>query len=130
MTSLIVIRPALRDSLQRGFERGLGTLAGIVAAALIIAATSHSPWVLAAGVTVFAWGSYALFQVDYAWFAVTLTAYVVFLLSLAGIHEKPLIMHRVLFTLCGIGVALLTHLAVNYLLRSRQENLESPRKAS
>lgn len=109
VTSLIVMRPGLRETLQRGTGRAVGTLLGVAVAALMVSATSHSAWVMTAGVVLFAWGSYALFRVSYAYFAACLTAYVVFLLSLAGIREEPLIVHRILFTLIGAALSLGTH---------------------
>jgi uncharacterized membrane protein YccC len=60
-------------------------------------------------VVLFAWASYTLLNVNYAYFAVFLTAYVVFLLSLAGVSQQPLVMHHVLFTAMGGALALGMH---------------------
>jgi hypothetical protein len=109
MTALILLRPALRDTFQRGHARLVGTIAGAVVASVIVALASGNPWLLACGVIVFAWASYALFKVNNAYFAGALTAYVVFLLSLAGVREQTLLEHRIIFTAAGGAVAFVLH---------------------
>ena len=47
--------------------------------------------------------------VNYAAFVATLTAYVVFLLALAGAAERTVVVHRALCTLLGAGLAWLGH---------------------
>jgi uncharacterized membrane protein YccC len=120
ITSLIVLRPGLEETVHRGVARGLGTAIGVAVAGLIVAATFHSPWMMTAGVCIFAAGSYTVFSVNYAYFAACLTAYVVFLLSLAGIREEPLITHRIVFTLMGVVLALGLHWTAAWIERGRR----------
>jgi uncharacterized membrane protein YccC len=107
MTVLIVLRPDHYQTIERGIARMLGTIAGAALAGLIIIVATHNPWILGAGIVLFAWGSYSLFYANYAYFAVCLTAYVVLLLSLAGVSPHPLILHRIAFTAIGGALALI-----------------------
>ncbi len=111
MTAAIVMKGTLRQTFQRGLARIVGTLAGAVLATLIASSLRPDPWILAALVAIFAGSSYLLIYVNYATFAVCLTAYVVFLLALAGLPENALIAHRSLSTILGGAVALAVHVA-------------------
>lgn len=109
MTAVIVIRPGLEEMLQRGFARILGTMIGAAVATLIANLTHGISYVSALLVLLFAWICYSVIWVNYAAFALSLTSYVVFLLSLAGVEENALILHRVAFTLIGGTVAFIGH---------------------
>ncbi len=110
MTVLIVLRPGHSQTIERVIARTLGTFAGAVLAGLIVMFFPHSPWALGAGIVAFTWAAYALFYANYAYFAACLTAYVVFLLSLAGVSPHPLILHRIAFTAIGGGLTLVAWL--------------------
>lgn len=120
MNALIVIRPGFHDSMTRGFARMLGTMAGAAVATVLIRIIPPGHWSLACGALVFAWLSYALSQVNYACFAGCLTAYIAFLLSLVGIPEEQLILHRVLFTALGGGLAFGLHWAATKLMEGQR----------
>jgi hypothetical protein len=109
MTAAIVTKPELRQTFQRGFARVIGTLAGAALATLIASVLRPMPWILASLVVIFAWICYALIYVNYAAFAVSVTAYVVFILALAGLPQTALISHRMLNTLLGGVIALIVH---------------------
>ena len=109
MTAVIVIRPGLEEMLQRGFARILGTIIGAAVATLIANLTHAVPYVSALLVAVFAWICYCVIWVNYAAFALSLTSYVVFLLSLAGLGQNAVILHRVAFTLIGGAVSFIGH---------------------
>jgi len=109
MTALIVLRSKFGQTVQRGIARTVGTMIGASLATVIVTAAPPGQWVLALGVVLFAWASYTLLNVNYAYFAVFLTGYVVFLMSLAGVSRHPLVMHRVLFTALGGALALGIH---------------------
>jgi hypothetical protein len=109
MTAAIVLKPELHQTFQRGLARVLGTLAGAALATLIAASLRPNPWILAALVVLFAVLCYFTIYVNYALFAICLTSYVVFLLSLAGLPENVLIAHRTVNTLIGGAVALVIH---------------------
>ena len=110
MTTLIVLRPAFEQTMERGVARVVGTLMGATIATIIVRLAHPGGWALAGGVVLFVWASYTLLNVNYAYFTVFLTAYVVFLLSLAGLSPRPLVEHRVAFTAIGGGLAFITHL--------------------
>jgi len=125
MTALIVLRSQLGQTVQRGMARTLGTMIGASLATVIVSAASPGPWVLATGVILFAWASYTLLNVNYTYFAVFLTGYVVFLLSLAGVSEHPLVIQRVLFTALGGALALGMH-ALSDRKTSRSSGVKQP----
>ncbi len=118
MTAAIILRPQLRDTLHRGMMRLIGTMAGALIATLIVLIAPQSPWMLTAGVILFAWASYVLFHVNYMYFAVCLTAYVVFLLTLAGYMEEPLVERRILFTAMGGALSLIMHYVARQTVRA------------
>jgi uncharacterized membrane protein YccC len=128
VTALIVLRPDLHQTLTRGVARLAGTVTGAaVGTALVLLLPSlpslpplhglrselellaSSQWILAGGIVLFAGASYALFQVNYAYYAFFLTGYVVFLLSLAGVGAESLIVHRAVFTAVGGALPLATY---------------------
>ena len=80
---------------------GVGDLAG--------GDSAPDPWVLAALVVLFTGLSYLMIYVNYVTFAVCLTAYVVFLLALAGLPESAVIAHRSMSTILGGAIALAVH---------------------
>jgi hypothetical protein len=110
MTALLVLQPAFRDTVTRGLARIGGTLIGSGLATVIAAALHPGPPTLAVLIVVFAWGCYALLRVNYALFAIGVTAYVVFLLALAGLPEIAVAGHRAAATALGGAFALLAHL--------------------
>lgn len=67
----------------------------------------------------FAWGSYALFLVNYVWFAASVTSYIVSLLAMIGLGERAVIIHRLIFTIAGGPLPILMHWVFNRLERVR-----------
>ena len=110
LTAALVLRPDFGATFSRGVARIGGTLAGAVLASLI--ALAH-PGELAIGLLaiVFAFASYILMPVNYGLFTLTVTAYVVFLISLAGGRAGDTIKDRVISTLIGGGLALVAYAA-------------------
>lgn len=117
MTAAIVMKADLQQTFQRGVARILGTLAGAALATLIAASLRPGPWALAALIVLFAGSCYLLIYVNYAAFALCLTSYVVFLLSLAGLPENVVIAHRSVSTILGGTIALAIHAAFSRLER-------------
>ncbi len=109
MTAAIVMKGTLQQTFQRGLARIVGTLAGAALATLLAAILRPDPWVLAALVVLFTGLSYLMIYVNYVTFAVCLTAYVVFLLALAGLPESAVIAHRSMSTILGGAIALAIH---------------------
>jgi hypothetical protein len=110
LTAALVLRPDFGATFSRGVARIGGTLAGAVLASLI--ALLH-PGELAIGILAiaFAFASYFLIPVNYGLFTLTVTAYVVFLISLLGGHAGDTIKDRVISTLIGGGLALVAYAA-------------------
>jgi hypothetical protein len=112
MTTLLVVRPDLYQTLTRGVMRVAGTIAGAGLGGLIAAYLHPSPAVLAALVVLFAWWAYSLLNVNYALFTLNVTAYIVFLLSLAGLPAATVVHRRAAYTALGGAFALLAYLDV------------------
>jgi uncharacterized membrane protein YgaE (UPF0421/DUF939 family) len=109
MTLLILLKPAFRETLRRGVQRIFGTLAGAGVATLAVALLRPGEWVTASLVVAAAFGAYTLLRVNYLAYSICITAYVAFLLSLAGAPEPVVAADRVVATLAGGVVALLVH---------------------
>jgi uncharacterized membrane protein YccC len=111
MTLLILLKPAFRDTLKRGAQRILGTLGGAGAATLAAALLRPSEAVTAAMITASAFGAYCLLRVNYLAYSVCITAYIAFMLTLAGIPEPVVALNRVVGTVAGGLSALIVHSA-------------------
>lgn len=112
MTTLLVVRQDFYQTLTRGVLRVAGTLVGAGLAGLIAAHLRPSPIILAALIVFFAWWGYSLLNVNYALFTTSLTAYIVFLLSLSGLPPATVVHRRAAYTLLGGALALLAYLDV------------------
>jgi Fusaric acid resistance protein-like len=112
MTTLLVVRSDLVQTLRRGMMRVAGTLVGAGAAGLIATHLHPSPVVLAALIVFFAWWAYSVLNVNYSLFTLNLTAYVVFLLSLSGLPPAEVVHRRAAYTALGGVLALLAYVDV------------------
>jgi hypothetical protein len=121
MTAMLVLKPGIADTASRAIARTLGTVAGTWVVSIIIAHTSPSPLWLAFFTIIFAWLSYATLNVNYALFAVCLTGYIVFLLSLAAIPGNTIAHRRALCTAIGGGLALTVRLVVIYRISAKKK---------
>ena len=110
MTAAILLKPDLRETLIRGFNRLIGTISGAAIVTLLIALTRPTPPMLAVCLLVAIWACFAVQRVHYAFFAMGITAYVVLLLSLLGLPEVDIALHRLVATLIGAAIALTAHL--------------------
>lgn len=79
---------------------------------VLVAHIAPSPLALAVLTVLFAWLSYATLNVNYALFAVFITGYIVFLLSLAQIPGAEIAHRRALCTAVGGAIALTVRLVV------------------
>ncbi|MGC2636624.1 MAG: FUSC family protein [Acidobacteriaceae bacterium] len=109
MTTLVVVRPDIYQTLTRGLMRVAGTVAGGWLAGLLAAYLHPSPTVLAVLVVFFAWGAFSLLKVNYSLYTLCLTAYIVFLLSLSGLPPATVVHRRAAYTLLGGAIALLAY---------------------
>jgi hypothetical protein len=125
MTALLVLKPDLQQTLVRGLARIAGTLIGAAIATLASALLRPSPPVLVVLVLVSALFCYALLNVNYAAYAVAITAYVAFLLALVGLPELVVVRARVVNTALGGLCAFLGHFVL--MTRKRRTSSQAAR---
>jgi uncharacterized membrane protein YccC len=111
MTLLILMKPAFKDTLDRGVQRMLGTLGGAGVATLLAALLRPTEAVTAGLCVALAFGCYSLLRVNYLAYSLCITAYIAFMLTLAGYPEPAVAVARVVGTLAGGLAALLVHSA-------------------
>lgn len=130
MTTLLVVRSDLYQTLTRGIMRVTGTIVGAGVAGVIASWLHPAPTVLAILVLFFAWWAYSLLNVNYALFTLNLTAYIVFLLALSGLPPATVVQRRAAYTVLGGAMALLAYLDVfrKTSLWIRAQRLAIPRK--
>ena len=109
MTVLLVLRRGGAETVIRGVQRIGGTLLGAGAATLIAALLRPEAATLVALIVVAAWCAYAVQWVNYGTFSASVTSYIAFLLSLEGLPEADVALHRIVATLVGgaIGIVAL-----------------------
>ena len=112
MTALLVLRPAVTDTVNRALARGLGTIAGAAIISLCLAHIHPDLIALAAFAVVFAWISFGIVNVNYALFSAVTTGYIVFLLSLNQLPGPLVAQRRTVATLIGVAIALTVRLVV------------------
>jgi hypothetical protein len=110
MTALLVQKPAFAETLNRALLRIAGTLAGAGLATFFLVHTQPQPLLLAIFATVFAFLGYCTNTVNYGLFSLSLTAYIVFLLSLNTLPGPVIAHRRVACTIAGGLLALVFHL--------------------
>jgi hypothetical protein len=111
MTALLVLKPQWTDTLNRGIARFTGTLIGAAIAALLALYVHFSTPVILALVIVSAWASYAFQAVNYAFFSLFLTLYIVFLFRSGGFSQTSAAHIRLFNTALGGAIALLVDIA-------------------
>lgn len=112
MTALLVLKPAVTDTVSRALARAVGTICGAVVVSFTLAHVQASPAVLAAMTALFAWLSYGLLNVNYALFSTCITGYIVFLLALNQMPGPEIAERRAFCTLIGAAISLAVRLAV------------------
>lgn len=112
MTALIVLRPAVTDTVNRALARGVGTVAGAAIVTLCLAHIHPDLVALAAFTVLFAWFSFGIVNVNYALFSAAITGYIVFLLSLDQLPGPLVAERRTVATLIGAVIALTVRLLV------------------
>lgn len=106
MTGMLVLKPGLRDTFTRGFERVGGTLAGCLLATLLVIAVRGEPFVLVALLGLAAAAAFAVQKSSYAVLSCAVSATVVLLITLARGSPVLNAEHRVEATLLGGGIAM------------------------
>jgi uncharacterized membrane protein YccC len=94
-------------------------VAGAWLISIFVAHSTPSPTWLVVFTVLFAWLSYGTLNVNYALFALCLTGYIVFLLSLNKIPEIEIAHRRAVCTAIGGSLALAVRLVVIYRRRKR-----------
>jgi hypothetical protein len=107
MTALIVVNTDWRQTFTKGLARIAGTLFGGGLATLLAVTLRPDPFTLVMLALTFAFLSYLFLRVNYAIYAIFITAYVVFQLATVGLPAAELVPARVLYTALGGVLALL-----------------------
>ena len=110
MTVVLVLKPDQQQRVARTLQRMLGTIIGAALASWIglELQASETHVVLALLVLLFAGAAYSLLFVNYGIFSACLTSYVICLLTLGGLPQKSVMEHRVLATLMGVALVIIS----------------------
>jgi uncharacterized membrane protein YccC len=114
MTALLVLKPGIADTASRAIARTVGTIIGAWLMSVLVSHLAPSTLWLAIFTVVFSWLSYATMNINYALFAVCITAQIVFLLSLDAIPGRDIAIRRAVCTAIGGALALSVRLIVLY----------------
>ncbi len=109
MTALLVQKPAFFDTAVRGSLRVLGTLAGAYVTTLLVIHSHLNLWTVGGLAVFFAFWCFATLSVNYGLFTLSMTSYIVFLLSLNALPGPEIAHRRAWCTLAGAGIALAMH---------------------
>ncbi len=110
LTVAIVLRSDYASTVIRGAGRLIGTLAGVCVASSIMIVFHPGPRELIVLILAAAWAGYAVFQVNYAVYALALTLYVVFSLVASGLPERTIGAYRIVATTEGAVFAIVAYL--------------------
>jgi uncharacterized membrane protein YccC len=110
LTVLIVLRPDYSSTLYRGVQRASGTVLGVGLGLATVLLGHLGSVALLAGVAGALFAAYALLTVNYLFFAVFLTDFVVVLLALLGLPADQTAPDRLIGTGLGTGLALLAYM--------------------
>ncbi|MFI8824551.1 FUSC family protein [Streptomyces sp. NPDC053431] len=109
LASVMVMRPDFSQTYGRSVARFGGTLVGVALATGIVQAGDPGTYALAALAVLCAFGMYLLMRTGYAVTQAFVGAYVVFLLGMAGEGAAQTVRDRVLLTLLGGVLAMLSY---------------------
>jgi Fusaric acid resistance protein-like len=119
MTALILLRPDFHDTLARSIGRVGGTIVGAILASLVAHVLQPGPDLLALLVALCAFLTFGTVRLNFGVFSLFLTAYVIFLLVLAGVTEAQVAEARIEATTLGAAIALVIHFQLYLANRSR-----------
>jgi hypothetical protein len=106
MTALLVLKPQWTNTLSRGIARFTGTLVGAGIAVLLAIYVPFPPLIIFAFVILWAWACYAFQAVNYAFFSLFVTLYIVFLFRFGGFSQTSAAHIRLFNTALGGAIAL------------------------
>jgi uncharacterized membrane protein YccC len=110
LTVLIVLRPDYTSTLYRGLQRAGGTALGVGLGLATVLLGHLGSVALLAGIAGSLFAAYSLLAVNYLFFAVFLTDFVVVLLALLGLPADQTAPDRLVGTVLGAGLALLAYI--------------------
>lgn len=110
MTAVLIPKPEWTQTAARSLLRIGGTVLGAALCTLVIVTLHPRGEVLTALVLLFQFLCYLLLNVNYGAFAAVLTGYICFLLAIVRVPAHDVLLHRVLATVAGCGVAIAVHL--------------------
>jgi uncharacterized membrane protein YccC len=110
LTVLIVLRPDYGSTLYRGLQRAAGTVVGAGLGVATVLLGHFGTWALLTALGVSLLGAYAVLTVNYLFFAIFLTDYVVVLLALLGLPADQTAVDRLIGTGVGTVLALLAYI--------------------
>lgn len=105
LTVLLVMKPKAGETVAAGVLRTLGTLAGVVAAEVVLAISGGEDAIVIVGFLVAAFGMAAFKKVNYALFVLFLTALLVLSQDLIGESADTVAIDRLLATILGAVIA-------------------------
>jgi uncharacterized membrane protein YccC len=109
MTVALVLRQGYGTTFQRGLGRLFGTIVGLTLAALAIRVFHPSVSTLEVWAVVVTWLAFASSQASYALMTVAVTLFVVFEISAAGMAPLDVVTIRLLASILGVVVALVSY---------------------
>jgi uncharacterized membrane protein YccC len=121
MTVVIVLKPNFGGTMQRAMQRITGTVLGALVAAVLLLVLTN-PWFLLMALAVLAFATFALRNHNYSLFALALTPMVMLMLDIAHPITVADSFLRVLHTMIGSFIALLS----GYLLFPMWESRRLP----
>ncbi|NGO67339.1 FUSC family protein [Streptomyces boncukensis] len=109
LTAVMVLRPDFSRTYERGFARLTGTVVGVAVAGGLMALASPGPYPSAALAVVSVGLMYLLMSTGYAIVSACISAYVVFLLGIAGTIWSQTALERIWLTATGGALAMLSY---------------------
>lgn len=109
LTVVMVLRPDFTGTVERGAARLVGTVAGVVIGGLVLAVAHPGPYVSAAWSLLSVFLLYLLIRTGYTVVSACASAYVVFLLGIAGADWAQTVPERIELTLLGGLLALVSY---------------------
>jgi uncharacterized membrane protein YccC len=110
LTVLLVLRPDYSSTVYRGLQRAAGTLLGAGLGVATVLLGHFGAWALLTVLGISLFAAFAILTVNYLFFAVFLTDFIVVLLALAGLPADQTAADRLLGTVIGAALALLAYL--------------------
>ena len=107
---IFVLKPEFGVTVGRSLLRVIGTLAGVVAATLLLASLQPGPVTLAVLTIAVSAFAFSLFNVNYGAFALFLTCLTVFLAAFMGLPAMTAVANRTVDNLIGAGLTVVAFL--------------------